>query len=88
VRLTTRRCGDKAPVKEKGYLKFLYVALARPLQHSRGQIIRTVLVLLGSLLLSSWFSSGIGAKGRARLAAWCIIRARFLAILVKGELNG
>jgi hypothetical protein len=28
-------------------------------------MIRTVLVLLGSLLLSSWFSSGIGAKGRA-----------------------
>jgi hypothetical protein len=50
-------------------------------------MIRTVLVLLDSLLLSSWFSSGIG-EGPCRLAAWCIIRARFLAILVKGELNG
>jgi hypothetical protein len=63
--LTTSRRGDKAPIKEKGCLKFLYAALARPSQHSRGQVIRTVLVLLDSILLSSWFSSGIGAKGRA-----------------------
>ena len=62
MRLTTRRCGDKAPVKEKGCLKFLYVALARPSQHSLGQTIRTVLVLLDILLLSNWFSSGIGGK--------------------------
>jgi len=55
VRLTTRRYGDKAPVKEKGCLKFLYAALAPPSQHSHGQMIRTVLVLLDSLLRSSWF---------------------------------
>jgi hypothetical protein len=49
VQLTTRRCGEKALGKEKGCLKFLYVALARPSQHSRAQ----VLVLVDSLLLSS-----------------------------------
>ena len=67
MRLTTRRCGDKAPVKEKGCLKFLYVALARPPQHSRGQMIRTVLVLLDILLLST-FSSGDRRKAGPALA--------------------
>jgi hypothetical protein len=33
--------------------------MARLAQHSRGQVIRTMLVLLDSLLLSRWFSSGI-----------------------------
>jgi len=35
-RLTTRRRGDMAPVKEKG-IKIPIRALARPSQHSRGQ---------------------------------------------------
>jgi hypothetical protein len=42
------------------------VALARSLPHK--QMIRKVLVLLDSLLLSSWFSSGIGAKAAVPLS--------------------
>jgi hypothetical protein len=77
VRLTTRCCGDKAPVKEKGCLQFVVLARSFP----RKQMIRTV-VLLDSLLLSSWFSSGIGAEGRTGWQLGLSSGRGYLAILV------
>jgi len=50
-------------------------------------MIRTLLVLLNSPLLSSWFSSGVGAKA-APVGSLAYKSGRgFLAILLKGELK-
>jgi hypothetical protein len=87
VRLTTRRCGDIAPVKKK-YLKFRYVSLRGHCSTAAVKMIRTVLVLLGSLLLSSWFYVRNRCEGRAVWRLGCKSGRGSLAILVKGELNG